>query len=431
MSSIRFIHAADIHLGRPFSGLGRSSPELGDLFRGAHYHAWDTIVKTAVDLRVDFVTLGGDVFDSATAGVRARVAFRNGVQQLHDASIPVFMALGNHDPLATFPKSLQELPGLHIFGHEPEGIVPGAVEQTQGVMLYGTSFPRSSVGENLVVGFHRDPGLDLAIGVVHANVSGIGGHRDYAPCTLDDLKETGMDVWCLGHVHAPMVLCHSPLIIYPGTPQGAQINENGPHGCYLVTVNDSAESEARFISTAPVWWVSTEVDVTESLSAEDVLDAIETESSRLCDEDRPPAAIVARISLTGSTSREIIGPFTGDEEMSGLLAERLAMLPTPVYPESVHDLTDPLLDMESLMDGEGLLSDFLRLCSSTPEDPHMLEQLVREVRTDLLRKVTPSYIMSDSARHQNAVDAKAWADLLNGTGKTVAQLFADSQSDTP
>ena len=99
------------------------------------------------------------------------------------------------------------------------------------------------------------------------------------PCSLDDLRATGMDVWCLGHVHAPTVLCRSPLIIYPGTPQGAHVNESGPHGCYLISVSDRGSMESPFYSTAPVLWVTTEVDVTRTESVEDVLDAIEAETS--------------------------------------------------------------------------------------------------------------------------------------------------------
>ena len=48
--------------------------------------------------------------------VHARVAFKNGVERLYDARIPVYLAVGNHDPLKSFPESLRTLPGLHLFG---------------------------------------------------------------------------------------------------------------------------------------------------------------------------------------------------------------------------------------------------------------------------------------------------------------------------
>ena len=429
MAPLTFIHAADIHLGRPFTGLERSSAELGELFQNAHYEAWNRVVQTALDRRVDFVTLGGDVLDSSSASVRARVSLRDGMKRLQDASIPVFMALGNHDPLATFPHSLRQLPGLHLFGPEPEGLFPHSVEQTEGVMIFGASFPRAAVAENLVAGFRRDPGLDLAIGVVHANVCGIGGHRNYAPCSLDDLRATGMDVWCLGHVHAPTVLCRSPLIIYPGTPQGAHVNESGPHGCYLISVSDRGSMEARFIPTAPVLWVTTEVDVTRTESVEDVLDAIEAETSRLADREDPPDAVVTRIILTGRGAHDATEPFKGDREFLDILSERLAALPTPVFPESLRDLTLPRVDLESLREDEGFLGDFLRLCEATAQDAAMLEELARNVRTDLLHKVARAYIRDDPSIEGTAAGVPAWTDRLNHTGKTVAHLFASAQSD--
>ena len=120
MAEIKFIHASDIHLGRQFSGLQQSSPLLADLFRRAGYSSWEKLVRTAVERKVDFLVLAGDVFDSQHITVRARVTFIEGAQQLHEAGIPLFMALGNHDPLSSFPDSLRTLPGLRLFGPDPD-----------------------------------------------------------------------------------------------------------------------------------------------------------------------------------------------------------------------------------------------------------------------------------------------------------------------
>ena len=251
MTTLKFIHAADIHLGRPFSGLRRSSPELGNLFLQAGYDAWDRIVTTAIDRSVDFLTLGGDVFDAPNPTVRARVAFKKGVERLHDARIPIYLAVGNHDPLKSFPESLRTLPGLHLFGPNPEGMRFAGQEQTDGVMIFGAGFEKAVITDNLVRKFRRDPGVDLAIGVVHTNVAGTSGHENYSPCTLDDLKAAGMDIWCLGHVHSSEVLSQDPLILYPGTSQGAHINESGLRGCHLIVAQAGSAAVAEFIPLAP------------------------------------------------------------------------------------------------------------------------------------------------------------------------------------
>ena len=44
--------------------------------------------------------------------------------------------------------------------------------------------------------------------MLHCNVQGAAsGYDDYSPCTLDDLRDIGLDYWALGHVHTQ----HGPL----------------------------------------------------------------------------------------------------------------------------------------------------------------------------------------------------------------------------
>ncbi len=427
MGSVRFIHASDLHLGRQFSGIERTRPELGQIFRRAHYEAWERIVRTAMDRKVDFVTLGGDVFDSSNPSVRARVAYRDGVGRLNESGIPVYTVLGNHDSLAVFPESLRSLPGHHLFGADPRGIKPSSVEYSDGVMIFGASFPNSVVRENLVSKFRRDPGVNLAIGLVHANVSGIGGHRNYAPCTLDDLRGAGMDVWCLGHVHARMILSNNPLILYPGASQGAQINESGPHGCDLVTVSDEGAAETAALPIAPVCWESMDVDVGGFNSTEDILDAVELESSRFAERDDSVRAIVVRINLKGRGGPEVARALEDTEEWQDILSDRLSALPVPVFPESVRDRTSQWLDLESLEDGDGFLADFLRLCTETAKDPAALERVIGQVQQELRTKVSSRYLRSDLTLRNGTEDNTVWSNRLDNARKLVAKIFADSK----
>ena len=69
-----------------------------------------------------------------------------------------------------------------------------------------------------------------AIGLLHTQ---IGGPSPYAPCSLTDLKESGMDYWALGHVHAHQILSEKPYIVYAGSPQGLDCTETGAHGCAI------------------------------------------------------------------------------------------------------------------------------------------------------------------------------------------------------
>jgi DNA repair exonuclease SbcCD nuclease subunit len=426
MANIKFIHAADIHLGRPFSGLRRSSPELGDLFLRAGYDAWDRIVTTAIDQKADFLTLAGDVFDAASPAVRARVAFRNGVERLYDAGIPVYLAAGNHDPLQSFPESLRNLPGLHLFGPNPEGARPAGEEQTDGVMIFGAGFQKAVVTDNLVRKFRRDPGIELAIGVVHTNVAGTSGHENYAPCTVDDLKAAGLDIWCLGHVHSCLVLSKDPLILYPGTSQGAHINESGPRGCHLIIAEAGGAAEAKFIPLAPVRWLRVDLDVSDCQSAEDVVDAAETLCPDAALEADGLRALVVRLNLTGQNGPQGLRATATDPEFFDVLCERLAQLSLPVFPESLRYSTRSPINLNSLEGEESFLGDFLELCRSSAEEPAMRYNLLASVQAELSKKLHRRYIPSQLDLERLKDDSQAVEILIDEAADLVAQMFSES-----
>ena len=426
MARLTFIHASDIHLGRPFSGLDRMSSELGSLFRSAAKEVWDRIVRTSIERSVDFVVLAGDIFDASSPAIRARVAFREGVERLHEAGILVLLALGNHDPLARLPDSLRRLPGLHVFGATPEGVAFPNLEITEGVKIYGASFERSAVRENLAVRFKRDSGLHTAIGVLHTNVSGSQGHEDYAPCTLDDLKGAGMDVWCLGHVHTPRVLCSDPLVIYSGAAQGSQMRERGARGCYLVTVDEKSPASCQFLPLAPVWWQTVDLDVTGLDTIDDSLRAAESAFSWLVENDNSPDAVVARINLTGA-NRSIAETLTSDGEAIDLLAERLSFLPAPVFLESVTVTTSPWDDLEALELDQGLVADFLRECSRAAEDSRGIRELSEAVLRDLLQHLSHSYLPEEL--RSNGTTDEVWRLLIGEAAAVAGRLFLAGESD--
>jgi DNA repair exonuclease SbcCD nuclease subunit len=385
--------------------------------------AWERIVKVAVDRKVDFVTLGGDVFDVCNPSIRARMAFKEGIARLAQAGIPVFLCLGNHDPLSDFPDYLRSLPGLHLFGPEPEAKMLSSFQPTARVGIYGASFENPAVRDNLVKRFRRHPDVEIAIGLVHTNVSGIPGHDDYAPCHPDDLRIAGMDVWCLGHVHLSRVLSEDPLILYPGTSQGAHINEAGPKGCWLVTVTGKGKATAEFVPVAPVKWEKLDVDVTNFSGEEDFLDAIEDAAARLSDEEGFLEAVVVRINLVGKDPGQWRWSEQAMTETADLLVERLARLPVPVFPESIHNQAASEVDLDSLIKEEGFLSDFLRLCRKFPRDPQLQDDLIRGLETEFSRKLHSRFLDPDLDPRRFRYEPGAISQFLQEMEQSVARMF--------
>lgn len=65
MSTVTFIHAADLHLGAPFKGLRTIAPAWADILLEAIPEAFRKIIDTALDQQVDFVVFAGDIFDNS------------------------------------------------------------------------------------------------------------------------------------------------------------------------------------------------------------------------------------------------------------------------------------------------------------------------------------------------------------------------------
>jgi DNA repair exonuclease SbcCD nuclease subunit len=414
---------ADAHLGRPFSGLTRSLPERAELFRRACYRAWDGIVETAIREGVDFLTIGGDTFDRSNPGLRPRVAFREGVKRLREAGIPVLMVTGNHDPLNDFPEDLKGLPGLHLFGPEPEARRMILRRSGPTVNVYGAGFERSSVRENLVEKFPRDPGGDFSIGLVHANVSGSSGHEDYAPCGLDDLKRGGMDIWCLGHVHRPRVLCEDPLVIYPGTLQGTHAKETGPHGCCLVEADDRAAAHATFIPAAPVRWEEVVIHITAISSPEEFPEAAAAACSEILAGDDTVEALIVRIVLRGERSVSAEDWRRGEGEILEVLGERLSLLSVPVFLESIRDGTEPSADLDSLMREDNFLSEFFEVTGEAATDPGFRGELVAVLDEELSRYGLRRFLDPDRDPRALLEDEEAFERALRDVRELVASEF--------
>lgn len=60
---MKFLHAADLHLDSPMLGLAAYDGAPVDELRGATRRALDNLVDLALEERVAFVLIAGDVYD--------------------------------------------------------------------------------------------------------------------------------------------------------------------------------------------------------------------------------------------------------------------------------------------------------------------------------------------------------------------------------
>lgn len=114
--SVTFIHAADLHLGAPFRGLRAVSPVWADRLVKSIPDAYRKLIDETIREQVDFLIIAGDAFDASHPSYADFCLFRDGLERLHDANIPVYFCTGNHDPYARWAGEYGDLPeNVHLF----------------------------------------------------------------------------------------------------------------------------------------------------------------------------------------------------------------------------------------------------------------------------------------------------------------------------
>lgn len=367
MESLRFIHAADLHLDSPFRGLANTAPKLRDELQAATLGAFERIVDHTIQSKADFLVLAGDLYDSKDRSLRALVAFRRQMERLAERDVSVYIVHGNHDPLNGWGSEFLLPPNVTTFSGKPntEPVIRRGKEIAR---VTGVSYARERVTENLASSMKPDSDSPYSVGLLHANVGSQPGHADYAPVTIEELTASGFDYWALGHVHARSVLAAEPATVaYPGNPQGRNPREIGPRGCLQVDIDRNGGAHLNFVETNLARWAHLEIHIQTHARMDSLVDA-------LLEEGRAAAAAfdgptIARCTLRGS------GPLHTDLQREGM-DEELAEQLRPVLPvESVRIATGSALDFESLSRTETLVADLLKLSERALEDPDLRKKL--------------------------------------------------------
>jgi len=240
VTGFTFLHAADLHLGAPFRGLGRrGTPEAAARLAAAPFAAFRRIAKLARRERAAFLLLAGDIFDSRELSLASLAEFRKTLEFLGDAGIRVFAVAGNHDYLP-WPDAFDAPENFRLF---PAGTadaetvrIGGEAVATVAGISHGCAAEKRDLVPQLAAALRGAPGFRIAL--LHANIGGIPGFEPYAPAPLSELLDSGAaDYWALGHVHTPAILAEEPAAaVYPGSPQGRSVIETGARCARLVRV---------------------------------------------------------------------------------------------------------------------------------------------------------------------------------------------------
>ncbi|MHB1559693.1 MAG: metallophosphoesterase family protein, partial [Isosphaeraceae bacterium] len=105
--AITFLHAADIHLDSPLRGLERYENAPVDRIRRATRRALTRLIDLAIDRRVDFVLIAGDLYDGDWRDYSTLQHLKKELGKLQDQKIPVILIAGNHDAANKMTRELR------------------------------------------------------------------------------------------------------------------------------------------------------------------------------------------------------------------------------------------------------------------------------------------------------------------------------------
>ncbi len=289
--SIRFLHTADLQIGKPF---GQFPPEIAAPLRAARFDTLKRIALLARDRGVDAVLVAGDCFDNITASDNTLQRFKVALEPF--AGVWVLLP-GNHDPaIAESPWTRLRrfsLPRNVIIADEPKLITIG-----DKAVVLPAPLRRRRDAADLTDWFDTavtEEGM-IRIGLAHGSVrellpEGIGTLN---PVARDRAERARLDYLALGDWHGRMPV--SERTWYSGTPEPDRFRSNEPgYVLEVVIENPGAIPKVEAVSVGQYSWINLEIELMPS-----GIDEIRDDIRRaLGVPDRELERLVLRLGLHG------------------------------------------------------------------------------------------------------------------------------------
>lgn len=409
-SSFRFLHASDLHLERPLGGTADAPEALRPLCLEAPYRAAERMFAAALQEKVEFVLLAGDVLQPALCGPRGVAFLLDQFQRLADAGIRVYWAGGQVDPPSAWPQELPLPSNVRVF---PQGRTEAIVHERGGVPLCnilgaGSSSKRINPGDFRLAGNGR-----LNIAVAHGQAE------------LAALKEEPISYWALGGKHSSATHTGRRMVHYPGATQGRNPQETGAHGCTVVEVDAEGRFHIHRRMCDVARWQTLEIRVDEHTRRDQLEELLREQMSELLAREAGCELLITwNIVGSGPLWTALRRGSLATEIASTLQRQFLARRDRKPLELSTESLVwtvglmaqPPAYHADAVVDQETLLGDFLRLVRQHQADdklPLDLESLLECSPQEAPRSM---WKLSDPATRQEVLrDAAALGvEVLEG-----------------
>lgn len=336
---IRFIHCADIHLGKTYRNSQAANIRYEDFFS-----TLAQIVADAISGQVDFMLIGGDLFHIGQILPKTFARTIETLQPLKDAGIPCIAIEGNHDWIhrrdsISWMEALSELgyicllrpqrtdDGGYNFAPFDRDTGSGGHLQIGDLNIYGLGYIGAQAG-NHVERICQAVSTENNILLFHVGI------WSYSPVEIGNMKPEEahplaerFDYVALGHGHKPYIVETPegrPYAYNPGSPERVNFGEQKYAKGYYLVAAEKGSFTAEFKSLQPRPMLVATIDLNGAENVDAALELFTSQVEELLDavdDERQP---LLELKLTGKVS---FHPFElGRERLRQLLAEIAAPL---------------------------------------------------------------------------------------------------------
>ncbi len=266
--AFKFVHASDFHLDKPISGLTEIPNHLKSQLANAPYAAAERVFDIAINEKVDFVLLAGDICDLENGGPRAAAFLMGQLERLADKDINVYWCGSQTDHPDRWPNAVELPENVVVF---PTSAIERVVHRRNGRAIAQIAGCGYGSKKRLPSDFYCEPEGPFAIAL---------SHSDFDPTTL---SAQNVQYWALGGRHQRKVLDKTGSVaIFPGTPQARSPRETGSHSCTVARVDANGKCRTQEVDVDIVRWCVQKIKIAETIN----LEALKTLLSDRCQQIR-------------------------------------------------------------------------------------------------------------------------------------------------
>ena len=233
---LKILQIGDVHLD---SGLDYLNEEKREARNKQIEHTFIRIIDLALEERINILLVTGDLFENNRPSKRAIDLVNKQFQRLLQAQIKIVILPGNQDcwgEKSVYRKIKQET-GIYLFTQPTWEYL---IISEFSINFYGyASVEGQDYSERVLPKLSKVKKTGLQIGLFHGSLEGSSQQIDnYYPFSLEELENSGLDYWALGHYHRCLIKEEGVKAGYGGSPEGLSFQELGESYVLLLQIED-------------------------------------------------------------------------------------------------------------------------------------------------------------------------------------------------